>query len=44
MDAPIYRSLNDSKKNYNRYAWSLLRDPAFSKRLADVVQSAEPDQ
>jgi len=44
MDIPSYKSLNDSTENYNRYAWSLLRDPVFSKRLTDVVQSAEPDQ
>jgi len=44
MDVPSYESLNDSTQNYNRYAWSLLRDPAFSKRLDDVVRSAEPEQ
>ncbi|MDA1095644.1 MAG: methyltransferase domain-containing protein [Chloroflexi bacterium] len=44
VDASSYQSLNDSKKNYNRYAWSLLRDPTFSKRLDDVVRSAEPEQ
>ena len=44
MDISSYESLNDSTDNYNRYAWSLLRDPVFSKRLTDVVQSADPDQ
>jgi hypothetical protein len=44
IDANNYKSLNNSKKNYNRYAWSLLRDPSFSKRLGEVVRSAEPEK
>lgn len=32
VDRDTYESLNDSPKNYNRYAWSLLKDENFAKR------------
>lgn len=32
-----YLSLNNSTENYNRYAFSLLKDPKFSSRLAKVL-------
>jgi hypothetical protein len=42
INALSYESLNDSKDNYNRYAFSLLKDTQFSNRLAEVLASAEP--
>lgn len=32
IDISNYDSLNDSRLNYNRYAWSLLKDKDFSKK------------
>jgi len=29
LDKESYKSLNDSDKNYNKYAWSLLKDKNF---------------
>ena len=40
IDARRYQSLNDSTDNYNRYAWSLLKDPVFASRLDAVRGSA----
>lgn len=40
IDASKYESLNNSTKNYNRYAWSLLKDPAFASRLESVLATA----
>ena len=37
MNASKYESLNQSPLNYNRYAFSLLKDPAFAKRLDTVL-------
>jgi hypothetical protein len=37
-DAEKYQSLNNSDQNYNRYAFSLLKDKIFSKRLKDVLK------
>jgi len=37
IDASTYESLNKSPKNYNRYAYSLLKDPAFSRRLESML-------
>lgn len=31
---------NESERNYNRYAWSLLRDPTFTSRLESMNVSA----
>lgn len=42
IDASKYESLNNSTQNYNRYAYSLLKDPSFSKRLDTVLASAGP--
>ena len=42
MDVASYQSLNNSPDNYNRYAFSLLRDPNFSERLTEVLASAAP--
>lgn len=41
IDASKYQSLNDSPLNYNRYSYSLLKDPNFSKRLDTVLASAK---
>ncbi|MDC0092776.1 methyltransferase domain-containing protein [Alphaproteobacteria bacterium] len=32
VDLENYESLNDSKQNYNKYAWSLLKDEEFVKK------------
>ena len=40
-DIEKYESLNNSDQNYNRYAWSLLKDEMFSKRLEDVLKSVK---
>ena len=32
IDKSTYDSLNNSPQNYNKYAWSLLKDPGFSSR------------
>jgi hypothetical protein len=41
VDAAKYDSLNNSVQNYNRYAFSLLRDAAFAERLKTVLATAE---
>jgi hypothetical protein len=41
IDASKYESLNNSTQNYNRYAYSLLKDPGFAKRLEKVLAIAE---
>ena len=33
---------NDSTQNYNKYAWSLLTDPAFSSKLESLDVSVSP--
>lgn len=40
VDPSRYESLNNSPKNYNRYAFSLLKDAGFSARLAKVTGGA----
>jgi hypothetical protein len=40
IDASKYESLNSSPLNYNRYSYSLLKDPKFAQRLAAVLASA----
>jgi SAM-dependent methyltransferase len=40
VDASKYDSLNNSGQNYNRYAFSLLKDATFAKRLATVLATA----
>ncbi len=42
IDVLSYKSLNNSTENYNRYAFSLLKDAQFSNRLAEVLATAEP--
>jgi len=37
IDGNQYESLNGSNKNYNRYAWSLLKDETFARKLRDVL-------
>lgn len=37
INPATYQSLNEFGDNYNRYAWSLLKDPAFSKRLDKAI-------
>ncbi len=41
IDPKNYQSLNDSPENYNRYAFSLLKDPQFSERLTQVLGPKE---
>ena len=31
-----YESLNFSKNNYNHYAWSLLKDKNFKKKVENI--------
>ena len=40
-DVEKYESLNNSDQNYNRYAWSLLKDEIFSRRLKNVLESVK---
>ena len=39
VSAQNYDSLNNSDQNYNRYAWSLLKDSMFCERLRDVLKT-----
>ena len=36
-----YQSLNESKTNYNRYAWSLMKDENFLKRHEAIMKTIE---
>ncbi len=36
-----YESLNDSPLNYNNYAWSLLKDSQFSKKLNTMIDAVK---
>ena len=36
-----YDSLNDSDLNYNRYAWSLLKDEVFNKKNKKMLDSVK---
>jgi hypothetical protein len=38
IDKSSYVSLNESKSNYNRYAWSLMKDDDFVKRHDDIIK------
>ena len=37
VDKETYESFNKSSKNYNKYAWSLLKDEHFSKRHKEIM-------
>ena len=44
IDKKTYNSLNNSPLNYNKYAWSLMKDDEFVKRhniMMDAVSSME---
>ena len=38
-----YSSLNDSKKNYNKYAWSLLNDETFEKSYKKMQRNIKKE-
>jgi SAM-dependent methyltransferase len=42
VDASKYDSLNNATNNYNRYAFSLLKDPVFSQRLETILATPKP--
>lgn len=39
IDKNKYKSLNESDQNYNRYAWSLLKDEDFAKRNKIILEA-----
>ena len=41
IDEKSYKSLNDSQENYNKYAWSLLKDKDFSKKNTAILKAAK---
>lgn len=41
IDPDSYDSLNDSPLNYNRYAWSLLKDPYFAPRCEVALDAVK---
>ena len=47
IDINKHESLNESTLNYNRYAWSLLKDEEFSKKnslLLDVIKDSATEE
>jgi len=42
IDVKSYNSLNDSPLNYNKYAWSLMKDEAFLKKHKKMIESVNP--
>jgi hypothetical protein len=42
IDGKTYQSLNDSPLNYNRYAWSLMKDEKFLKKHNKMMSSVNP--
>jgi len=42
IDIKAYKSLNDSPLNYNKYAWSLMKDEAFVKKHKKMIESVNP--
>jgi hypothetical protein len=41
IDKKIYKTLNDSTKNYNKYAWSLLKDSDFKAKCDVMLEAVE---
>ena len=41
VDLENYESLNDSKQNYNKYAWSLLKDEEFVKKNDAMLKATK---
>jgi len=41
IDKDTYQSLNDSPLNYNRYAWSLMKDEGFVRRHNHMMKSLQ---
>jgi SAM-dependent methyltransferase len=40
IDLKKYESLNDSKQNYNKYAWSLMKDEVFTQKNDAMLKAA----
>ena len=42
IDANTYNSLNDSPLNYNKYAWSLMKDDSFLDKHNKMMAAVNP--
>jgi hypothetical protein len=42
IDKKTYKSLNNSKLNYNKYAWSLLKDDVFLQKHEKMMAAVNP--
>ena len=41
VDKSTYNSLNDSPLNYNKYAWSLMKDPDFKQKYDVMIKAVK---
>ena len=44
VDKRNYLGLNESPLNYNRYAWSLLKDPLFKSKYSAILDLTNPEE
>jgi hypothetical protein len=42
VDKGSYNSLNNSPLNYNKYAWSLMKDDAFVRKHKKMMAAVNP--